>query len=146
MSQAVARSSIGSMTYIAPVGALCAGAPVTALHEAVTECIAAGQLQLILDLEQVTLIDGRAMEVVHDSDMALTRSGGWLKFVNPSPLVRDILIATGLADARVLGSAADGELMSFGEDYSHQEPRKLGEILLEMGVVTAEQIESAADL
>jgi type IV pilus assembly protein PilB len=146
MAHPVARSIIGTMTYLAPVGALTTGDAAAALIDAVAECMAANQRHIILDLEQVSLLDGCGLEVIQDSNVNLTHSGGWLKYVNPSPLVRDILIATGLGDPVALKSAAAGDLHSVGEDYSSLPPQKLGEILLAMGVVTAQQVDAAAEL
>jgi type IV pilus assembly protein PilB len=148
MAQEVARSIIGTMTYLAPVGALTAGTSTTALNDSITACIATNQLHLILDLEQVLLLDGRALEVIQDGHVNLMHCGGWLKYVNPSPLVCEILIATGLGDPVALrgAGAGAGDLLTIGEVYSASQPRKLGEILLEMGAVTAQQVDAAAEL
>jgi type IV pilus assembly protein PilB len=146
MAHPVARSIVGTMTYLAPVGALTTGDSTVALLDAIAECMAANQQHIILDLEQVSLLDGCGLEVIQDSNVNLTHSGGWLKYVNPSPLVRDILIATGLGDPVALKMAAAGDLHSVGEDYSSLPPQKLGDILLDMGVVTTQQLDAAAEL
>ena len=99
MSAQVAFSQIGSMTYLAPAGALTAGAASEALQESLAQCIASNQLQVILDLEQVSLVDGRALEIIQEANVNLSYGGGWLKLMNPSALVRDILTVVGLGDA-----------------------------------------------
>jgi type IV pilus assembly protein PilB len=144
MGAAVAHSLIGTMTYLAPTGALTAGESTQALQDSISECIVANQVHLILDLEQVSLLDGRALEIIQDAHSNLTHGGGWLKFVNPSLLVSDILIASGLGDPLSLQQAGPGELLSIGADYSSVPARKFGEILLEMGAATAGQLEAAA--
>jgi type IV pilus assembly protein PilB len=58
--------------------------------------------------------------------------------------VRDILIAVGLGDPESLKKAAPGDLLSLGEDYSTLPARKFGEILVDMGVATVEQLDAAA--
>ena len=146
MPEAIARSIIGTMNYLAPVGPLTSKEACKALEQAISECIAANQIHLILDLEQISLIGGRALEIILDTNTRLTHSGGSLKYVNPSALVKDILIVTGLGDQSALKSAGFGELLSVGEDFYAMPPLKLGEILLEMGVVTAEQLEKATSL
>jgi type IV pilus assembly protein PilB len=146
MAPEVARSIIGTMTYLAPVGALTSGESADALNDSISSCVATNQLNLILDLEQVSLLDGRALEVIQEGNVNLTHCGGWLKYINPSPLVSDILIATGLGDAVAIRRAAPGELHSVGEHYLASQPRKLGEILLELGVVTMQQVDAAAEL
>ncbi len=146
MGAQFSRSLIGTMTYLAPTGALTVGDSSQSLHDSMSQCILANQVELILDLERVTLFDGRALEVIHDANVNLTHAGGWLKFINPTALVRDILIATGFGDPVALKRAAAGELLAMGEEYSSLPTLKLGEILLEMGVVTADQLDGAAAL
>jgi type IV pilus assembly protein PilB len=146
MSAQVARSLIGSMTYLAPVGALTVGVASQALQDSISECIVANQVQLILDLEQVSLLDGRALEIIQDANINLSHGGGWLKFVNPTSLVSDILIATGLGDPQSLRKAGPGELLSIGEDYSLLPARKFGDILIDMGAATVEQLDAAAGM
>ncbi|MBK6672787.1 MAG: Flp pilus assembly complex ATPase component TadA [Proteobacteria bacterium] len=146
MSAQVAFSQIGSMTYLAPAGALTAGAASEALQESLAQCIASNQLQVILDLEQVSLVDGRALEIIQEANVNLSYGGGWLKLMNPSALVRDILTVVGLGDADSMRSADPGDLISIGEDPAPLPPRKFGEILLDMGVATVEQIDAAAQL
>jgi type IV pilus assembly protein PilB len=146
MAQAVARSVIGAMTYIAPVGAVTAAEGAESLQAAIEECLAAGQPHIVLDLERVSLLDGRALEVVQDANVRLLQYGGWFKFVNPSPLIADTLIATGLGDAQALRHGAAGDLHSVGADCPVLQPKKLGEILLEMGLASQQQIQDAAQL
>jgi len=146
MPEAMARSIIGTMTYLAPVGPLTGEEACKALEQAISECIAANQIHLILDLEQISMMGGRALEIILEANTRLAYSGGSLKYVNPSALVKDILIVTGLGDQSALKAAGFGELLSVGDDFSSAPALKLGEILLEMGVVTEEQLEKAASL
>jgi type IV pilus assembly protein PilB len=144
MAEAVARSIVGTMTYLAPTEPLVGDEACKKLEEAILGCIASNQINLVLDLEQVLMISGNALEIILDTNAKLTHSGGSLKYVNPSALVKDILIVTGLGDQSALNSADFGELHSVGEDFSTLPPMKLGEILLEMGVATEEQLDNAA--
>ncbi len=143
MLETIAQSIIGNMTYLAPVGPIVSEDACNTLEDAISNCILSNQINLILDLEQVTLLGGRTLEIMLDSNAKLSQSGGALKFINPSPLVKDILIATGLGDQTALNANSFGELHSIGEDLSSLPPKKLGEILLEMGVVTEKQLEEA---
>jgi len=144
MAQTVTHSRVGTLTYLAPVGPLVAGDACEALQAAINDCMAAQQTQLILDLEQVSLLGGRALEVMHECNTTLTYGGGSLKFVNPAALVTDILIATGLGDAGALHGAPVGELHSIGETLPPMASMKLGEILVDLGLVKREQVEEAA--
>ncbi|MDP1523930.1 MAG: ATPase, T2SS/T4P/T4SS family [Methylotenera sp.] len=146
MSETIAHSIIGTMTYLAPAARLTDAAACKALEDAIANCILSNQIHLILDMERVSLISGRALEIILDTNTKLTRSGGYLKYVNPSALVKDILIVTGLGDKTTLNSAGFGELHTIGEDFSALPPLKLGEILLEMGVASEMQVEAAMSL
>ena len=146
MAEAIAHSIIGTMTYLAPAVPLVDEAACKALEEAISECIHANQIQLILDLERVSLLGGRALEIIQDTNTKLVHSGGSLKYVNPTTLVKDILIVTGLGDQTALNSSSFGQLHSVGEDFSAFSSMKLGEILLEMGAVTEAQLEAAMSL
>ena len=118
MQEPVARSVIGTMTYLAPAGPLSGEASCQALEDAISECMAASQINLILDLERVSLVSSRALEIILDSNAKLTHSGGALRFVNPSPLVKDILAATGVGDQTTMNAAGFGELHAVGEEFS----------------------------
>ena len=58
MSDLVTRSQVGTMVYIAPTVPLIEKAACEALAAAISESQDAGDLQLILDLEQVSLLAG----------------------------------------------------------------------------------------
>ena len=143
MSEAIAQSIIGTMTYLAPVGSMTDEAACKVLQDTIANCISSNQVHLILDLEQVTILGSHALEIMLDSNTKLTQSGGALSFVNPSVLVKDILISTGLGDQTALNTSSFGDLHAIGEDFSSLPPMKLGEILLQMGVVTEKQVEEA---
>ena len=146
MAEEVARSVIGTMVHLAPVGALTGEAACDALERAIAECLGGGRHQFILDLEQVSVMGGRALEIMVDANARLTQKDGFLKFINPSPLIRDVLIATGLGDPEALSQSEFGELHAIGAHFVEPSTRKFGEILLEMGVVTQTQLGEIAQL
>ena len=146
MAEAITHSVIGTMTYLAPVGSLLDESACNELESAISNCIQQNQIQLILDLERVTILGGRALELIQDSNEKLIHSGGFLKYINPSALVKDILIATGLGDQTALSASSFGQIFSVGEDFSTLPSMKLGDILLEMGVATDELIAAAMSM
>lgn len=146
MAEAIAHSIIGTMTYLAPAGPLVDTAACEALENAIAECTQANQVEIIIDLERVSILGGYALEIIQDTNVKLVHSGGSLKYVNPSALVKDILIVTGLGDQAALSHSGFGQLHSVGEDYSAMPAKKLGEILLEMGGVTEAQLDAAVSL
>ncbi len=146
MSFVVARSVVGTMLHLAPSGPLTDAGACEVLESTIADCIADNHFQLIVDFEQVSLIGGQALEIIQGANNRLTHMGGFLKFVSPSPLIKAILIATGLGDPVALGQANFGELHSIGSHFVKPSSLKLGEILLELGMVTQKQLADVAHL
>jgi type IV pilus assembly protein PilB len=139
---AVTRSRIGSMTYLAPNMALVAVDAVTALDAAVNACIAQHQVTIVVDLGKVPLLSGRALELMVQSAARLAALGGWLKLAYPSALLLDILKVTGVAAQVALYDAAPTPPAPARAGAQ----AKLGDILVERGLVTAAQVADAARL
>jgi type IV pilus assembly protein PilB len=142
MSEAVTRSRIGSMTYLAPSMALVAADAIDAVESAIAECIAQHQVSIVLDLGKVPLLSGRALELMTRAASRLGALGGWLKLAYPSPLLLDILTITGVADQVALYDAPP----SPAKPVRSAGQLKLGDILIERGIVSAAQVEQAARL
>jgi type IV pilus assembly protein PilB len=138
---AVTRSRIGSMTYLAPSMALVAADAIAAVEAALAACVAQHQVTIVLDLGKVALLSGRALELIASSASRLAALGGWLKLAYPSPLLQDVLDVTGLSDQVALydAPAAPVRVRRSGQ-------AKLGDILVERGIVTAAQVAEAARL
>ena len=139
---AIARSQAGTATYLTPSGPL-TGDTVPALGEAVDACIAAGKTTLVLDLHRVTLLGSAALEALIAANGRLTARGGKLQFAEPSTLVRDILIANRIIDAAGAAQHAPHTVHAFGARPVFEQRKKLGDILVEMGLVTEEQLAKA---
>jgi type IV pilus assembly protein PilB len=146
MSEEIAHTIVGTMTYLASASPLVEEPVCKALENAISECIADNQIQLVLDLDRVSLLCGRALEIIQDTNAKLIHSGGYLKLVNPSSLVKDILIVTGLGDQSALYASSFGQLHSVGDDFSPLPDKKLGEILLETGVATEALVTAAMNM
>jgi type IV pilus assembly protein PilB len=137
----VTRSRIGSMTYLAPAAALVSAEAIGALEAALAECVAQHQVAIVLDLGKVALLSGRALELVVRSAAKLSALGGWLKLAYPNPLLLDILAATGVTDQVAL---YDAEPMP--PRPARAAGAKLGDILVERGLLTPAQVAEAARL
>jgi anti-anti-sigma factor len=61
-------------------------------------CLAQGQPRVILSLDKVPLIDSAGLELLLDVQELCIRRGGALRLAAPSPLCRDILQVTGVAE------------------------------------------------
>lgn len=60
------------------------------------ECLENGQPRLVFDLTDVPLMDSAGVELLLDLRDSCHKRGGSLQICSPTPLCRDILIATGL--------------------------------------------------
>ncbi len=143
VAESIVRTRVGAMEYVAPAGPLHGDAAIAGLQAAVASCVAAHRVQLVLDLATVPLVSGKALEVMLDSHARLSALGGGLRVLNPNPLLRDVFRATGFAGYVSIG-AADGQAPS--EPSRPGGARKLGDILLENGVITAERLLEASQL
>ena len=139
----VTRSQIGSMTYLAPTMALVSAESIAALEGAIAACVAMHQVTIVVDLGKVSLLSGRALELMVATGAKLAGLGGWLKVAYPSALVKDIFAVTGLDDQVALYDApARTARVARTGAASH----KLGDILVERGAVSAAQVLEAAKL
>ncbi len=105
-----------------------------ALLGALAACIAANQVQLVLDLGRVSALNGRAIEIMLDTQSKLSLIGGRLKLVNLQPLASEICVATGAVDQLwVADSDADRRRHAAARPTVTRARPRLGEILLERG-------------
>lgn len=137
----VARSRIGSMTYLAPQDALLSAEAASALQEAIASCISQHHIQVVIDLSHVPQVSGRALEVVDAGHAKLLSLGGWLKIAYPNALLQDVWTATGFEEKiAVLDAATPLRPVRAGGQ------KKLGDILIATGEVRAEHVAEAAIL
>jgi type IV pilus assembly protein PilB len=134
MADLVAQSSIGSITYLAPSGSLGEETTQSALAEAVDACVKSSRAEVVLDLNRVPLVNGKGLEVILAANDRLAAAGGGLKFVNASPLVTDIFIANRITPSGPSPDLDSNTVMPVGRHPAPQ-PKKLGEILIEMGLI-----------
>lgn len=146
MAEEISRSVVGSFTYLSPMGSLAEEAACATLQAALSDCIAENKTHLVLDLERVSLLGGQVLELMLDTTRKLLLRGGEFKYTNPSVLATDVLIATGLGDRAQLGTAKFGELHVLSDNGIQPQPKKLGQILLSMAVVTEKQLAEATVL
>ena len=106
MSDSVTCSRVGATTVVSPPASLTDEAAHAALLGAFASCFAANQSQLVVDLGRVGALNGRALEIALDAATKSASLGGRLKVINPNPLVRDIITATGLAERLAVADPA----------------------------------------
>jgi type IV pilus assembly protein PilB len=142
----VPRSNLGAITYLAPSDSLATDSARNALAETLSSCIASNRLQLVLNFERVQLVDGKALETILDAHVQLTQRGGSLRFVNFSPLLKDVFIANGLIDSQSAADRRPDVMHTIGEHRTRADRRKLGEHALEMQLLTKEKLAEALDI
>src|SRR3989442_1834416 len=125
MTEAVAHSSLGGTSYLAPAGSLVEEAVQAALSEAINSCIASNRLHLVLNLDRITLVNGRGIEIILEANARLSSRGGKLQFANPSPLLKDIFIANGIIDPGSAAALGPNAMHSFGAPLVPQHMNRL---------------------
>jgi type IV pilus assembly protein PilB len=140
MAETIVNTRVGAMTYLAPSGQLCADDTIAELEGAVATCIAGHRVQIVLDLATVPLVNGRALEVMLDSHARLKALGGGLKVLNPNALLADVFRLTGFS--AYVDTGDQGAV----PPPARRESRKLGDILVANGAITAERLREAIGL
>ena len=146
MGDLVARSSLGGITYLAPAGSLAEEPGQSALAEALDACAQSSRVHVVLDLERVPLINGRGLEIILEANAKLAFLGGSLKFVNSTTLVTDIFIANRITHAEVSSDFGSNVVHTVGERPPAVQRTKIGEILVEMKLITEEKLAEAVQL
>lgn len=90
-------SRLGAATYVTPDGAL-TNASIAAFKSRIDTLREEGRLDVVVNLEQVTVLDSMALETLVDLFTALSEAGGSLRLTNANPLCRQILLITRVID------------------------------------------------
>jgi type IV pilus assembly protein PilB len=146
MGNLVARSSFSGINYLAPVGTLAEEHGKAALAEALEACAQSSRVHVVLDLERVPLIDGKGIEIILDASAKLAFLGGSLKFVNSSTLVTDILIANRITYVDAASDFGANVVHTVGERPPSVQARKIGQILVEMALLTDDKLAEVVQL
>ena len=100
---------------------------------------------MVLDLGKVTLLSSQALAQLLACSARLAGLGGWLRLNAPNPLIGDILLATGLnRRLEIFDSGGPEAIAQLVPPTSAG--RRLGDLLIERGLATPEQLAEAARL
>ncbi len=135
----IRRARVGVATHLAPAGALQEAPRIEALAAAIEACIESRQFHVVIDLAEVPLASGAALEALLDAQERLSRMAGSLCAVNANATLRDVFRLTRL-DERIALLDPQAEPAQPPRRAGH---RRIGEILLERGFVEAAVIEKA---
>jgi type IV pilus assembly protein PilB len=138
---AVLKTKVGVLTNLAPRASLIDEILNSELTAAAVSSLRQGDVQLVVDLGSVQVLNSAALEMLADIQDRAVRLGGWLKLAHANAIVADILRLTGFMryvsqmDAPAASHAAP----------AGKTPR-LGDILVNRGLVSEAQVEEAIEL
>ncbi len=141
----IGRSVVGVTTFLVPRGPLNETARVSELRDTLDACITARELRFVIDLSGVSVINSEGLEVLLDVQSQLARLGGELKVANTNAAVVDVFRITRLSEHI---ASVDGQVTQPRGGQSRQwggRGRRLGEFLVENGLVTEDIIARALD-
>ena len=134
----VRRTRAGTVTHLAPNGSLTSDAAAGALRAAFEDCLNAREIHVVFDLASVPLLNSAALEVFLDCQDEVLRLGGWLKVSHLNAVAKEIFRITGFHDSVAAVEKQDGP-----EPPLPGRNRKLGDLLIEQGLLTAAQVDEA---
>jgi type IV pilus assembly protein PilB len=145
--KAVGKNRMGSLIHLVPKGSLLSEKLQQPLIEALEECLAEWDTQVIIDFAGISLLNSKNIEALLYYQKKLAKAGGWLKLANIKPLIRDILSITA-ADEQILvveNSLQDDPAPKLSSQAPDQ-PVRIGDLLIEKGLLTQAKIEEAMQL
>jgi len=141
ITSGVLKTKVGVLTNLAPRASLTEAALNSDLVAAATSSLRLGDVQLVVDLGAVQVLNSAALETLADIQDQAVRLGGWLKLAHANAIVSDILRLTGFTRyVSLMDSPMENSPAAAGKS------RRLGDILVDRGVVSEEQIEEAVTL
>ena len=145
--KAVGKNRMGSLTHLVPRGSLLSEEQQKPLTDAIDECLAQWETQLIIDLSAITLLNSKNIETLLYYQNKLSKAGGWLKLANIKPLIRDILSITA-ADEQILiiENTLKDEPQPVIIKTVHNQPFRIGDLLIEKGLLSEAKIDEAMQL
>ncbi len=139
----IVRTQTGVITTLRPTQPLTEDAVLKELHQSIEQALEAGENQIVIDLVGVPLLNSAALEEFLNVQDQLIRAGGWVKVSHASAIVREILRITDIDKyISIVGEDAGSEVKR--EEAAPSGKRKrLGDLLVEAGLVTASQVNEA---
>ena len=107
----ITERTVANVTIFALVGDLVYDDGTRILRHALTTAVAAGARECLLDLSRITYLDSGGVGSLVEMFRHVTRRGGQLKLLSPSPCARNVLGITRLtAVFDIFDDEADGLL------------------------------------
>ncbi len=142
MSVDISKTHTGISTHLSVSGPLSNDEAVAALEQQFDNCIEQYQTNIVLDMIHVPLINSTALDILLDNQERLQRIGGDFLIKNLNSALTQVFVMTGIAQAIRCQDTdlADVEIPRSKFSYAG---KKMGELLVERGLVAPEDIESA---
>ncbi len=142
----IIRTQTGTITTLRPTESLTGEAVLKELHKSIEEALESGGNQIVIDLVGVPLLNSAALEEILDYQDRLIRVGGWVKVSHASPVVREIFRITDLDKyISIVGEESINEAKP-EETATSAERKRLGDLLVEKELLTADQVNEALEL
>jgi len=139
----VLGSRIDVATYVALPRSLDEPGALSELAEMLDAFFDSGDIHLVLDFGNVTLVNSAALELLLDTHERLAQAGGELKIAHANPTVQEVFSLTHLdRHIKLVSGAERGAMLP----VPTERPRRLGERLVERGLVTEEVVREAVEL
>ena len=142
----IGRSRVGAATHIAPTVSLVEEDAVEALRRCVTESIEDGSINLVFDFARVPLIGSLGAELIMDCQEELAALGGSCSVAHLNAITQDIFYLTNLDERVEVLDQSWSEQQVGSRSGIRSTPARLGELLIERGLVDESQIEQALEL
>lgn len=142
----ITRVRIGVATHVAAPATLNSNEGLQDLLLVVDECIAGGEIKIIIDFKSVQTINSLAMSSVMDLQDRLMKIGGWLKITGHNSIVGEVAEICGLSDYITFLDNDGVRDRKKADDVSFGPGARLGDILVARKLITQEKIDDALKL
>jgi type IV pilus assembly protein PilB len=146
LNENVSRIRIGVMTRLTPRMSLMDEPELEELAAVVAECIKDGDTRVVLDLGHASMLVSQALERLLALQEDLLRAGGWLKLGSANATIQEILRITGLNRQIAVLHNDDGAGEPPASPYPVESRQRLGDILVDRGLIDSSQVEEALAL
>ena len=141
----IVRTQTGAITTLRPTQPLTDDAILKELGQSIEQALESGEIQIVIDLVGVPLLNSIALDEMLNYQDQLIRVGGWVKVSHASAIVREIFRITDVDKyISIVGEKTSNETKR--EEAAPSAKRKrLGDLLVEAGLLTANQVNEALE-
>ncbi len=146
ISKPITRLRIGVATHVAPSATLGSNESLQDLLQVIDECVAGGEIKIIIDLKAVQSLNSLAISALMDLQDRLMKIGGWLKISGHNSIVGEVAEICGLSDYITFLDNDQPQETLESDEVSLGPGARLGDILVARKLVSQEKIDQALKL